>query len=207
MCPAPPRPRPEPQVAHILEHPLRPNPSPSPSPAHRTRPETGTRPGTPRTPRSTPGPGRPAARTLIRASGPERGAMRLTGHTSRTIFDRDPLIHEQERLKAEDELVASLARQAQAPRGRAPRTDNPCIGVDDARPDHRDGESHAARFGGAHPASESCDGVSGEGALRWRSFGFVLGGGRVTRIRTAAGHSLSGVASAGEDGARRAVAA
>ena len=77
--------------------------------------------------------------------------MRLTGHTSRTIFDRDPIIHEQERLKAEDELVASLARQAQAP-----RTDNPCIGVDDARPDHRDG-------------------VSGEGALRWRSFGFVLG--------------------------------
>ena len=47
--------------------------------------------------------------------------MRLTGHTSRTIFDRDPIIHEQERLKAEDELVASLARQAQAP-----RTDNPC---------------------------------------------------------------------------------
>ena len=91
MCSAPPRPRPEPQVAHILEHPLRPNPSPSPSPAHRTRPETGTRPGTPRTPRSTPGPGRPAARTLIRASGPERGAMRLTGHTSRTIFDRDPV--------------------------------------------------------------------------------------------------------------------
>ena len=83
---------------------------------------------------------RTAARTLIRASGPERGAMRLTGHTSRTIFDRDPIIHEQERLKAEDALVASLARQAQAP-----RTDNPC------------------------------DGVAGEGALRWRSFGFVLG--------------------------------
>ena len=99
--------------------------------------------------------------------------MRLTGHTSRSIFDRDPIIHEQELLKAEDELVASLARQAQAPRGRAPRTDNPCIGVDDARPDHRGGESHAARFGGAHPASESCDGVAGEGALRWRSFGFV----------------------------------
>ena len=37
--------------------------------------------------------------------------MRLTGHTSRTIFDRDPIIHEQERLKAEDELVASLARR------------------------------------------------------------------------------------------------
>ena len=97
--------------------------------------------------------------------------MRLTGHTSRTIFDRDPIIHAQELLKAEDELVASLARQAQAPRGRAPRTDNPCIGVDDTHPDHRGGESHAARFGGAHPTSESCYGVAGEGALRWRSFG------------------------------------
>ena len=43
--------------------------------------------------------------------------MRLTGHTSRTIFDRDPIIHEQERLKAEDELVASLARQARRPAG------------------------------------------------------------------------------------------
>ncbi len=58
--------------------------------------------------------------------------MRLTGHTSRTIFDRDPSIHEQELLDAEDELVASLARQAQAPRGRthpagaaAPRTAPP----------------------------------------------------------------------------------
>ena len=37
---------------------------------------------------------------------PERGAMRLTGHTSRTIFDRDPIIHEQELLKAEDEFSA-----------------------------------------------------------------------------------------------------
>ena len=59
--------------------------------------------------------------------------MRLTGHTSRTIFDRDPIIHEQERLKAEDELVASLARQAQAP-----RMDNPCDGV--AGRAHSDGD-------------------------------------------------------------------
>ena len=95
--------------------------------------------------------------------------MLLTWHTSRAIFDRDHIIHEQELLEA-GELVASLARQAQAP-----RTDNPCIGVDDARPDHRGGESHAARFGGAHPASESCDGRAGVGARRWRSFGFVLG--------------------------------
>ena len=55
--------------------------------------------------------------------------MRLTGHTSRTIFDRDPLIHAQERLDAGDQLVAYLAQQAQTPRGRAhpasPRTAPP----------------------------------------------------------------------------------
>ena len=39
-----------------------------------------------------------AARNLTRASVPERVAMRLTGHKSRTIFDRDNLIHEQELL-------------------------------------------------------------------------------------------------------------
>ena len=35
-----------------------------------------------------------AGRTLIRASVPERVAMRLTGHTSRAIFDRDNIINE-----------------------------------------------------------------------------------------------------------------
>ena len=51
-----------------------------------------------------------AARTLIRASVPERVAMRLTGHKSRTIFDRYNIIHEQELLDAGDQLVAYLAR-------------------------------------------------------------------------------------------------
>ena len=55
------------------------------------------------------------ARTLIRASVPERVAMRLTGHTSRAIVDRDHSIHEQERLDAGDQLVAYLAQQARAP--------------------------------------------------------------------------------------------
>ena len=64
---------------------------------------------------------RTAARNLIRASVPERVAMLLTGHKSRTIFDRDNIIHEQELLDAGDQLVAYLAQQAQAlPRGRAP---------------------------------------------------------------------------------------
>ena len=43
---------------------------------------------------------RTAARTLIRASVPERVAMLLTGHKSRAIFDRDNIIHEQELLDA-----------------------------------------------------------------------------------------------------------
>ena len=41
-----------------------------------------------------------AARNLIRASVPERVAMLLPGHKSRTIFDRDNIIHEQELLDA-----------------------------------------------------------------------------------------------------------
>ena len=46
--------------------------------------------------------------------------MLLIGHKSRTIFDRDNIIHEQELLDAGDQLVAYLAQQAQAlPRGRA----------------------------------------------------------------------------------------
>ena len=64
---------------------------------------------------------RTAARNLIRASVPERVAMLLTGHKSRAIFDRYNIIHEQELLDAGDQLVAYLARQAQAPRrARAP---------------------------------------------------------------------------------------
>ena len=76
---------------------------------------------------------RTAARTLIRASVPERVALRLTGHKSRTIFDRDHIIHEQELLDAA-QRVANLARQAQAPRRRAHLTDKPCIGPRTAKP-------------------------------------------------------------------------
>ena len=53
----------------------------------------------------------------------------LTGHKSRAIFDRYNIIHEQELLEAGDQLVAYLAQQAQAPRGRShpasPRTASP----------------------------------------------------------------------------------
>ena len=40
--------------------------------------------------------------------------MRLTGHKSRAIFDRDNIINEQELLGSGDQLVASLAQHAQA---------------------------------------------------------------------------------------------
>ena len=47
--------------------------------------------------------------------------MRLTGHKSRAIVDRDNIIHEQELLDAGDQLVAYLAQHAQAmPRGGRP---------------------------------------------------------------------------------------
>ena len=52
---------------------------------------------------------RTAARNLIRASVPERVAMLLTGHKSRTIFDRDNIIHEQELLDAGDHSTAIAA--------------------------------------------------------------------------------------------------
>ena len=52
---------------------------------------------------------RTAARNLIRASVPERVTMLLTGHTSRTIFDRDNIINQQELLEAGD-LFHDLAR-------------------------------------------------------------------------------------------------
>ena len=52
---------------------------------------------------------------------PERVAMRLTGHKSRAIFDRDNIINEQELLGAGDQLVASLAQHAQATPWSSPR--------------------------------------------------------------------------------------
>ena len=52
--------------------------------------------------------------------------MLLTGHKSRAIFDRYNIIHEQELLDADDQLVAYLAQQAQSvPARRRPHAVGP----------------------------------------------------------------------------------
>ena len=48
-----------------------------------------------------------------------RARHRPSARPPRAIFDRYNIIHEQELLDAGDQLVAYLAQQAQAPRGRA----------------------------------------------------------------------------------------